>query len=96
MQTIVLGTPAAEQSLTSLLRSTGCDEVEIVDEQGSIVARLTPADPISPELYARVAQVFRADAADLQRRFANRTTGKTTAELMAGLQTMGGPSCATP
>ena len=96
MQTIVLGTPSAEQSLSSLLRATGRDEIAIVDEQGAVVAHLTPADPIDDEVYARVADAFRKDAAELERRFANRGPCRTTAEVMERLQKLDGVSCDIP
>lgn len=93
MQTIVLGTPSAERSLSSVVGSSAHEEIEIVSADGSVIAHLVPALDVSDEIYQRVAEEYRQDAAELQRRLANRTPGRTTAEVMERLQRLADSPC---
>jgi len=93
MQTIVLGTPPAERSLASVVSSSGDEEIEIVNADGSVIAHLIPVLNVSDQLYQRVAEDYLQEAAELRRRLANRTAGRTTVEVMERLQQLGDSPC---
>lgn len=93
MKTIVLGTAASEQSIASVVGASDHEEIEIVDANGGVVAHLVPTCEVSEEIHARVMAEYRKDSAELQRRLANRTPGRTTAEVMEYLQRLADTPC---